>query len=389
MRINLHQKTATRPQLEFWNNTAKYRAFIGGIGSGKTKAGSIECLRQPSGSIGCVLAPTYGMLKISTYEEIVTTAENAGIVKELHKADMRLDLLNGSRIYFRTADNPERLRGVNLGWFWLEAAGMMSEDVWYIMQGRLRLGPSKAWLTTTPKGFNWHNDVFVRDKNPDCSLIKSRTHDNKYLPTDFIKSVEGSYSTEFARQELEGEFIDDASNMIKKEWWKYYKQLPNYKRLIWSWDTAFEKNTASDYSVGSLWADCADGYYLIDIIRGKYEFPELKRTVINAWNKNKSSVILIEKKASGHSLIQELRRFTSLPIKEVKVDKDKIARTHAVNGYIESGRVKLPENAPWLHDFIYECSMFPSPRTNDDQVDSMTQALNYMLAAGAYQIGFI
>ena len=389
MKVNLHQVTATKPQLSFWGSSAKYRAFVGGIGSGKTFAGAIEVLRQPARSAGAILAPTYSMLKDATFKTVVDLCEEANIIKSLNRSDMTLELINGSLILFRTADNPDRLRGPNLGWFWLDEAGMMKPDVWQIMLGRIRLKPSSAWVTTTPRGLNWLYDVFVKKQTDDHQLIQSRTIDNEFLPADFIESVKDQYSSSFARQELEGEFIEDNSNLIKRKWWQYYRVLPKAKRYVWSWDTAYEKGKENDYSVGTLWADCQDGYYLIDVIRDKFEFPELKRTVINAFQKHKSSVIIIEKKASGHSLIQELRRSTALPIKEVKVDKDKITRVHAVNAYIESGRVKLPENKTWLNEFIDECSLFPSPRVHDDQVDSMTQALQYMVTTGAYSIGFI
>tara|TARA_Y100001973_G_scaffold42267_1_gene63098 strand:- start:15621 stop:16805 length:1185 start_codon:yes stop_codon:yes gene_type:complete len=386
--LDVDLTTATEPQYQFWCDASKYRAFIGGIGSGKTFAGVIEILKQPAGTRGAVIAPTYNMLKKAPIRTFLEITEASGLLKSFNKSELVAELYNGTKIDFMTADNPERLRGLNLGWFWMDEAAMMSDDTWLIMLGRLRLSPGKAWITTTPKGFNWLYKTFNNGLD-DYKIIKSKTNQNLFLPKSYLDSLEGQYSTSFARQELEGEFIDDSSNLIKADWWQYYRVLPKVKRLVWSWDTAFEKGKENDYSVGTLWADCQDGYYLVDLVRDKFEFPELKRTVINSFQKYKSSVIIIEKKASGHSLIQELRRSTSLPIKEIKVDKDKLSRVHAINAYIESGRVFLPEGQPWLKDFVEECSLFPSPKIHDDQVDSMTQALNYMIRIGSYQIGFI
>ena len=389
MKVNLHQLTATAPQLEFWGSPSKYRAFVGGIGSGKTFAGAIEVLRQPSGSAGAILAPTYSMLKDATFKTVVDLCEEANIIKSLNKSDMTLELINGSLILFRTADNPDRLRGPNLGWFWLDEAGMMKPDVWHIMLGRIRLKPSNAWVTTTPRGLNWLYNSFVKSKSEDHHLIQSKTADNKFLPADFIDSVKGQYTTAFAKQELDGEFIEDNSNLIKRDWWKYYKELPKVKRYVWSWDTAFETSTSADYSVGQLWAECDNGYYLVKLYRNKLEFPDLKKTVNNLFRTDPSSVILIEQKASGHSLLQELRRGSNLPLKPVKVDKDKVMRVNACLPSIESGNVYLPDNAPWLSDFIEECSMFPSGKIHDDQVDAMSQALNYMRVAQSYSLGFL
>ena len=391
MKVNLHQPTATEPQLAFWDSPQKYRAFIGGIGSGKTYAGAIEVLRQPAGSVGTILAPTYSMLKDATFKTLTDICEQANIIKSLNRSDMTMELVNGSKVLFRTADNPDRLRGANLGWFWLDEAGMMKDEAWLIMLGRIRLSPGKAWVTTTPKGLNWLHSVFVKDRTPEHALIQSRTVDNTFLPIGFVDSIKGQYSSLFAKQELEGEFIDDACNLIDRKWWKYYSALPKkIKRYVWSWDTAFEATETADYSVGTLWAECDTGYYLVKLYRSKLEFPELKKTVDILFTKHQSSVILIERKASGHSLVQELKRGTKLPIKPIDVQgKGKVERMVSCLPQIESGNVYLPSNAVWLFDFLEELSAFPSARMNDDQVDSVSQALTYMAHTSNYKLGFI
>ena len=107
------------------------------------------------------------------------------------------------------------------------------------------------------------------------------------------------------------------------------------------------------------------------------EFPELKRAVIALNDRDKPSVVIVEDKASGQSLIQELQRETKIPVLPVRVDSDKVARAYAATPLIEAGKVFLPENAPWLFDYIEELSAFPNAE-HDDQVDSTTQALSYL-----------
>ena len=111
--------------------------------------------------------------------------------------------------------------------------------------------------------------------------------------------------------------------------------------------------------------------------RGRVEYPELKRQAVALDAKWNPELVLIEDKASGQSLIQELRRDTKMPLRAIKVDRDKKSRAHAVTGLIEAGRVYLPEAAPWVADFLDEVSAFDQG-SHDDQVDSMTQALNYL-----------
>ena len=91
----------------------------------------------------------------------------------------------------------------------------------------------------------------------------------------------------------------------------------------------------------------------------------------------KPAQILIEDQASGQSLVQELRYGSALPIIPVKVDRDKIRRTHIVTGLIEAGKVYLPESAPWLNEYVDEMAGFPTA-AHDDFVDSTTQALNHL-----------
>jgi predicted phage terminase large subunit-like protein len=93
------------------------------------------------------------------------------------------------------------------------------------------------------------------------------------------------------------------------------------------------------------------------------------------------SAVLIEDKASGQSLIQELQRDTRLPVLAVKVDKDKVSRAYAITPTCEAGRVYLPERAAWLEDFLDELMMFPSG-PHDDQVDTFTQGLHYLSQGG-------
>jgi predicted phage terminase large subunit-like protein len=115
------------------------------------------------------------------------------------------------------------------------------------------------------------------------------------------------------------------------------------------------------------------------------EFPELKRQVITQAQAWAPSSILVEDSASGQSLIQELRT-TNLPILPIKPDSDKVSRAQAVTPLIESGRVFIPQSAGWLPDFLDELAAFPNA-AHDDQVDSLTQALNYLrLNSGPYPI---
>lgn len=167
-------------------------------------------------------------------------------------------------------------------------------------------------------------------------------------------------------------------NIIKTEWIKTYKELPNVKMLSWSWDTAIKVGQENDYSVGTLWAECEDGYYLIDLFRQKIEYPELKKVVSMLYNNQKSHEVLIEDKASGQQILQDFKRIGTMPVIAVSPGCDmplsKPERMQLVSGLFAAGKVFIPENADWSFDFLKEMTQFPAGK-HDDICDSVTQYL--------------
>jgi hypothetical protein len=148
------------------------------------------------------------MLMDATLDTLMKIFDKAGIVQEWIKSEMRMITVHGTDIIFRSGDDPEKLRGPNLGWFFLDEAAMMPELVWDIMLGRLRLDPGRAWITTTPKGMNWVYNLFVKDKRSEYSITQCSSHSNIFLPDYFITSLEDKYKGAWKDQELMGQFVD-------------------------------------------------------------------------------------------------------------------------------------------------------------------------------------
>ncbi len=166
--------------------------------------------------------------------------------------------------------------------------------------------------------------------------------------------------------------------LIKRRWPQRYKTPPvAFSRIALSLDTAYKPEQINDPSVCGVWGELRSGWYLLHVWRDRVEYPELKRTLANLTDSWKPDAILIEDKASGQSLIQELKATTRLPV--IAIDpgsQDKTVRLIAVSPLIEAGRVWLPERADWLVD--YESELFGYPLvTNDDQVDMTSQFLKW------------
>lgn len=193
----------------FHESNHKFRAFIGGIGSGKTFAGAQEAVRiclNYSNSVGMILAPTYRML-LDVTERAFFEVLPEEMIENWSKGNHHLILKNGSEVYFRSADDPEKLRGPNLDWFWGDEAALYRAMVWKIMIGRIRKGVvDKGFVTTTPKGFDWVYEVFEKNKTENHFYVRSSSRENPHLPGDFIQSLQAEYKGVFAEQEIEGLF---------------------------------------------------------------------------------------------------------------------------------------------------------------------------------------
>ncbi len=169
--------------------------------------------------------------------------------------------------------------------------------------------------------------------------------------------------------------------VFRREWWSWYREAPAFSRVIQAWDTAFKTGTESDYSACVTIGETATGFYVLSAWRGRVEFPELKRRVVELAHEFKPAAVVVEDKASGQSLLQELQRETSLPVLAIKAEGDKVLRASVVTPTIEAGRVFLPEGAAWLDGFVEELSAFPAA-VHDDLVDAFVHGMTYLRAPG-------
>lgn len=174
-------------------------------------------------------------------------------------------------------------------------------------------------------------------------------------------------------------------NIFKRELWERFDldMPPKYICKIQSEDTAHDTKSTNDFSVIETWGIWKGGADLLDVWRERVAFPDLKEQTKALAIRDAPSWLLIERKGSGISLIQELQRDTRLPIwgedpekPGVVPDKDKVARAQAAVGYVASKKIRIPKQAPWLADFLSEHANFPNGK-NDDQVDTTTQFINW------------
>ncbi len=303
---------------------------------------------------------------------------------------------NGSRIIFAGINDNTvmSLKSIsNINYCWVEEANFLTEYSYNILKPTIRAKNSKIFYTFNPQ--NKDDYLYLKTKIQDdlCLVKKVNWSDNPFFPEvlnqDRINNLK-TMPRDMYLHVWEGEPLEYNDNqVINVDLIGYFNDLEKkqYSETFITADTAYSKKESADFSVIGCFGKIDNEIHLLRIFRGKWEFNELLNILTSAYewlsvNYGSPYNILIEKKASGISLLQELQRLTNLPIKEVIPKTDKYSRVSDVLS--ELPRLKLPmsKNNPlnsWIDEFLRECKMFRSDlqHEHDDQVDMMCYALQY------------
>jgi len=205
------------------------------------------------------------------------------------------------------------------------------------------------------------------------------------FPLQDLTRLEQSNPYRFAGQYMQNP-APVGGGLFKDEWWRYYNVLPSLEYRVIYADTAMKTKEQNDYSVFECWGKSKEGgLYLVDMIRGKWEAPELLAQARAFWRKHESGnngrlrSFKVEDKASGTGLIQTLKR-EGVPVLGIQRSVDKVTRAMDAAPYIESGQVYLPQNHPLLSDLLSEATQFPNG-SHDDTLDPLMDAIADMTSA--------
>ena len=287
-------------------------------------------------------------------------------IKEWYPAGLRTRLMpNGSIVIINTRYHEDDLAG------WLLENAKKGE--WEVIKIPAWVDDASSKLLDIPKGDSYFpqwkpNEILKKDEEE----IK-RNNGSRYWESLFMQNP-----------------VAAEGGILKKVWFKKWSlsEPPTCDFVLQTLDTAFSTKTTADFSVIQTWGifelheqDSAGLEYdvpnliLISNVKGRYEYPELRVKAQELYEKHKPDALLVEKKASGQSLIQDMRR-AGLPVLEYLPDRDKISRVNAASPLLESGRVWLPVK-PWAEDLMLEAISFPNA-AHDDQVDAMVMAIHYV-----------
>ncbi len=259
-----------------------------------------------------------------------------------------------------------------------------------IMQ-RLHVDDFTAHLLAT-SGEQWHVLKLPIEIDGECASISDHAemipHGLPNGPLWEKKHTEAEIDVlRLSPLEFAGQYMQEPTvaggNLFKSEWFLEHDEPPRIKWRAIYVDTAQKTKERNDYSVFEHWGQGMDGKaYLLDLVRGRFEAPELEATAIRLWNeaahldRDRWGVLrkmAVEDKVSGTGLIQGLKR-KAIPVVAIQRDKDKFTRAQDIVPSVAAGLVSIPKNAPWRKDFMSEILAFPDG-AHDDQVDPMMDAV--------------
>ena len=265
---------------------------------------------------------------------------------------------------------------------------------WYTSGPRQRLQPGgkivlvmTRWSTKDLTGILLNNQKEVKGDQWDVVEFPAILDHGtpvwpEYWKLDELEKVKATLPVQKWNAQWMQSPTSEEGAIIKREWWRPWKSkyIPPLQHVIQSYDTAFLKSETADYSAITTWGvffpseDQGAQLMLLDAVKGRYEFPELRRKALEQYKYWEPETVLVEAKASGLPLTYELRKM-DIPVVNFTPSKgnDKHARVNSVAPLFESGMIWAPEQK-FAEEVIEECAAFPHG-DHDDLVDSMTQAV--------------
>jgi len=299
---------------------------------------------------------------------------------------------NGVKLHLLSAEEPERARGFNFGYAWMDelCAWTNVQDTFDMVQMCMRIGKHpRTIISTTPKPSKLLKSLIARE-GKDVVITRGSTYDNRAnLAPAFFNSVVAQYEgTRKGRQELNAEILDTTEGAL----WNYATieatRLPKdarpwLRRIVVAVDPAMTVGEDSD-ETGIIVAGLGDdgrGYVLADL-SGKYSPQEWAAKTIAAYREYEADRIVIETNAGGDMAEQTLRTIDrNIPITRVHAKRGKLTRAEPIASLYEQGRVSHIGMFEKLEDQL--CSYAPSSTDSPDRLDACVYALSECMTRNA------
>ena len=404
--IRLH-----KVQYEFRKSQSLFRGFVGGRGSGKSWVGAYDLIRRAKeGRTYLVGSPTGVLMGDTTFPTFKALAQSLGVWpgwlalpdygEWVSSGEIKLTpyptitLGTGASVRFRTAEDPEKLRGPNLSGVWLDEASLMAVEAYQIAIASLREAGEQGWLsaTYTPKGlYHWTYETFATGK-PNTSHHHAHTRDNPFNPAGFAETLAEQYSPIFARQEIGGEYLNIEGAEWPAEW---------FPEAMWfdAWPAGDEftlRTVGVDSSMGKR-TDRGDFSAIVFLARDRngtlWVEANIERRPVTKivsdgiaearrWQRETGGVLdgfgvesdVFQALVAAEFVRQSKAAGVMLPVYEVMTEGvDKYVRMRRLTPYLSRGIFRF-RNTPGTQHLVRQCREFPVGEY-DDGVDAMEMAL--------------
>lgn len=377
-------------QKEVYDSSARFRVLAAGRRWGKTRLGVSECVEVGlKGGRAWWVAPTYplaneGWRPLRLIGQTIPSAKILEVDKEVR-------LPGGGLVQVRSADEAARLRGAGLDFVVVDEAAFCKEETWTeALRPALTDKLGRALIISTPKGGNWFRDLWEKaGSREDWARWQYPTTSNPFIPPGEVDSAARELPSLVWRQEYLAEFVDAEGARYKPEWFRFF--MPTMRDgLTWlrkqdgvevdyrecqrfcTVDLAASLKTSADWTVICSVAAHKGDLFVLDVVRRRMEGPDIVPAIRDQMSMHDLRVAHIEAAGFQLSLIQEARR-VGLPVKELRADRDKVARSLPLEARMEHGGVWFPRDASWLPELQRELLAFPVGE-HDDQVDALAYA---------------
>jgi predicted phage terminase large subunit-like protein len=352
------------------------KLYSGGVGAGKTMAGVLQTLLMPAGSVGCIVAPTYPMLR----DVVLPALEATNAIVKRNLQAYAFELAGNRTVLLRSATHPDRLRGLNLDWFWMDEATYCKEEAYDVLLGRLRHDPTRYWLTTTPKRESWVFRRIVDAPDTDVRMITAPTTSNPFISPEFAKRLIREYGTLLARREVFGEWIDVSGAVFKAEWIRHGDTLTGRECLrVMAVDLAIGRSQTAHYTaMVALSYDPRERMYQVDAaVQGRWSFAQQVSRIVELAAQYQPRVVLIESNQYQRALAEHLAT-QGVRVKPIMARAKKEERIMTLTPLYELG---LISHAKRFSELEAQLLAYPDSEY-DDLIDALAHAVQYAQSAG-------
>jgi len=378
-------------QQEVHDSPARFKVIAAGRRWGKTKLGMSECIEVGlNGGRAWWVAPTYP-IAMEGWRPLARYLKKFQKICTVREGDKEVRFENGGLIQVRSADDPQRLRGAGLDLLIMDEAAFVKDIAWNeVLRPALSDRQGKAVFISTPKGHNWFYDLYLNaETQPGWAAFQYPTASNPFIPADEIEVARSEVGSLVFSQEYLAEFVAAGGTVFNPEWFTYYTPrthndgytqfvLPNGEvadgrefTKYCTVDLAASVKTSADYTVIMSFAVWKQWILIIDVFRKRIEGPAIVPAIQKTVEAQDLATVHMEAAGFQLSLIQEARS-KGLPVKELRADKDKLARAMPAAARMEQAQILWPKDAVWAADLERELQLFTGVQSeHDDQVDAL------------------